>query len=292
MRYEGTVYRPPSEAYSLIIQATIGCSHNKCTFCKMYKDKQFRIRSIEEIFEDLDVARKRYRHIKRIFLADGNALALRTDDLKKILSRIKEKFPECERVGTYSATKDILRKSKGELKELNDLGLKIAYLGIESGSNEVLKDIRKGVLAKEVIEAGKKIVDAGIKLSVTVISGIGGRARSDEHARETAKIINEIKPQYIGLLALRIKPDTELYEQYSRGEFQQLSPKEIALETINFVKNLEVNNCIFRNNHAANYFTLAGTLPYDQEKMLMELNELLEKDLDYNEEYELIRRNL
>lgn len=191
MRYEGAVYRPPSEAYSLIIQATIGCSHNKCTFCSMYKDKQFRIRKLDEIIEDLYMARKAYGKIKRVFLADGNALVLKTEDLKKILFKINELFPECERIGIYSAPKDILGKTDSELKELKEHGLGIAYLGIESGSDRILKEIKKGVSSKEIIEAGQKIMRSGIKLSVTLISGLGGKENWIEHAEKSANVINK-----------------------------------------------------------------------------------------------------
>lgn len=292
MRYEGTVYRPPSEANSLIIQVSIGCSHNKCTFCKMYRDKHFRIRDVSAILEDIDVARQRYRHVKRIFLADGNALILKTNDLMKIILRAKEIFPECERIGVYAATKDILRKSDEELKELNKAGLGIAYLGIESGSDEILNDIKKGVCSDEIIKAGKKIKDSGIKLSVTVISGLGGRTRWQEHAIKSARVINEINPDYLGLLALRIKPGTELYEQLQKGDFNPLTPNEVAMETTEFIKNIDIENCIFRNNHAGNYFFLGGSLPYDKEKMLKELHELVNKDFNYDVRYELFRREL
>ncbi|MEA4828012.1 MAG: radical SAM protein, partial [Clostridium sp.] len=157
MRYEGAVYRPPSEAYSLIIQVTLGCSHNKCTFCNMYKDKKFKIRKLNDIFEDLEMAREYYKTVKRVFLADGDALILKTEDLEAILIKIKELFPECNRIGIYGTPKDILRKSEEDLIKLRDLGLDIIYLGIESGSDVILKDVKKGVTASEMIEAGKKV---------------------------------------------------------------------------------------------------------------------------------------
>lgn len=157
MRYEGIVYRPPSEAYSFIIQVTIGCAHNKCSFCAMYKDKKFRIRKLEEIYEDLQKGRKYYNKVKRIFLADGDALCIPIEDLEKILRKIKELFPECERVGIYATPKDILRKSLENLKELKNLGIGIIYMGLESGSDEILKSIDKGVTQEQMIDAGKKL---------------------------------------------------------------------------------------------------------------------------------------
>lgn len=273
MRYEGTLYRPPSEAYSLIVQATIGCSHNKCTFCSMYKDKKFRIRSTKEILEDFKIARERYKYVERIFLADGDALIIKTSELKKILTFIKEYFPECERVGIYGSPKSILVKSLDELRELKSLGLGIVYLGVESGSEKILKMINKGVTRDEMVEAGKRIVESGIKLSVTIISGLGGKEYSFEHARETAKVINEINPHYLGLLTLLVEDGTSLYEDIKNGKFQLLSPREVLLETKELVKNLEVDNCVFRSNHASNYVPLAGTLPQDKDLILMQIEE-------------------
>ncbi|SDK19637.1 radical SAM protein [Natronincola ferrireducens] len=289
MRYEGSVYRPPSEAYSLIIQVTIGCSHNQCTFCSMYKDKNFRIRSLEEIIEDLHRARNHYEKVKRIFLADGNALVLKNQDLKGILLKIQELFPECERVGIYSSPKDILRKSGEELKELRDCGLAIAYLGVESGSDRILRNIKKGVNAKEMVEAGQRIVASGIKLSITLISGLGGKENWREHAIESAKVINVINPDYLGLLTLLVDPHTEIHREIQEGRFQLLSPQEVMMETEELLKSLKVENCIFRSNHASNYVALAGTLPQDKERLLQEIRAVIDgEDEDYK--YEGLRR--
>ncbi|QZY56339.1 radical SAM protein [Crassaminicella profunda] len=288
MRYEGSVYRPPSEAYSLIIQATIGCSHNKCTFCSMYKDKQFRMRNMEEIIEDLKMARDYYKHVKRIFLADGNALALKTEYLKTILLKIKELFPECERVGIYSAPKDILRKSVDELKILKELGLGIAYLGAESGSDEILEHINKGVTSEEMIAAGQRMVESGIPLSVTLISGLGGKENWRKHAKESARVINEINPQYLGLLTLLVQKGTKMYEEVQKGEFNLLTPEEVILETKELVENLNVKDCVFRSNHASNYVSLAGTLPGDKMNLLKQLEMMIENT--YGIKDEMFRR--
>jgi radical SAM superfamily enzyme YgiQ (UPF0313 family) len=288
MRYEGAVYRPPSEARSLIIQVTIGCSHNKCTFCDMYKEKKFRVRKIEEIMEDLREAREYYRSVKRIFLADGNALVLRNKDLKKILLAIKELFPECERVGIYSAPKDILNKTEEELKELNELGIKIAYLGIESGSDEILKDTKKGVTSQQMIDAGKKMVASGIELSVMIISGLGGREKWKQHALESARVLNEINPQYAALLTLLINPGTEIHEKIENGDMELLDPKEVMLETKELITNLNLKNCVFRSNHASNYVALGGVFPQDKEYLLKQLEEALDENYDYKDE--LFRR--
>lgn len=285
MRYEGAVYRPPSEAYSLIVQVTLGCSHNKCTFCSMYKDKKFKVRSLEDIKKDLKDARDYYSSIRRIFLADGNALVLKTENLKEILIYIKELFPECERVGVYSAPKDILRKSLDELKELYNLGLKIAYLGVESGDDSILEDIKKGVTSSEMIEAGKKIKESGIKLSVTLISGIGSREKLKQHAIESARVINEINPDYLGLLTLLVEPGTEMYEKVKKGEFELLNPQEVMIETRELIKNLNLSGCIFRSNHASNYIPLEGTLPTDKERLIGLIDDVLDGKYRFKGEY-------
>ncbi|MCR2045395.1 radical SAM protein [Anaerosalibacter massiliensis] len=288
MRYEGTVYRPPSEAYSLIVQATIGCSHNKCTFCSMYKDKKFRIRPLEEIIKDLMIGRQSYKNVKKIFIADGDGLIMKMDYLRKILRAIKELFPECERVGIYGSPRSILLKSKEDLLELKDLGLGIIYLGVESGSEKILQKINKGVTPNEMILAGERVVESGIKLSVTLISGIGGKDMSQEHAIESAKVMNEINPDYIGLLTLLVEEGTEFYDEVENGEFQLLTPKEVLIETRQFISNLEVDNCIFRSNHASNYVPLGGTLRKDKDLILAQIDEGLK--LEGLEEGEVFRR--
>lgn len=285
MRYEGAVYRPPSEAYSLIIQVTIGCSHNKCTFCNMFKEKNFRIRKLEEIFEDLEMAREYYSTVKRIFLADGDALILKTEDLEKILLKIKELFPECERIGIYGTPKDIIRKSEEDLIRLREKGLSIVYLGVESGSDEVLKEIKKGATSQDMIKAGEKIKKLGIKLSVTLISGLGGKEKWKEHAVESAKVISAINPDYLGLLTLIVERGTEMETRVQNGGITLLSPKEVMVETRELVRNLEVNNCVFRSNHASNYAPLAATLNNEKERLLNQLDELIEGAYGFKNEF-------
>ncbi|QQY79463.1 radical SAM family protein [Keratinibaculum paraultunense] len=289
MRYEGKLYRPPSEAHSLIVQATVGCSHNKCTFCSMYKEDQFKIRTLEDIVADLKLGRKYYKNVKRIFLADGDALIIKTEKLAYILKEIKRIFPECERVGIYGSPKSILLKSKEELSLLKELGLGIIYLGLESGSDRILRNIKKGVTSYEMIEAGKRVVDVGIPLSITLISGIGGKKYSKEHAIKSAKVLNEINPDYIALLTLLLEEGTELYEDVQNGKFELLTPKEVLLETKLLVENLDVDNCIFRSNHASNYVPLRGTLQKDKQLILKQIEEGL-KISDLLEEKELYRR--
>lgn len=285
LRYEGSIYRPPSEAWSLIIQATIGCSHNKCSFCSMYKDKRFRIRNTEDIIEDLTEARRLYKSIKRVFIADGDALIIKTSELLKILEYIKVIIPECERVGIYASPKSIETKSIDELKMLKDAGLGIAYLGLESGSDEILQNIDKGTSSNEIIGAGKKIRKAGILLSVTLISGLGGKKLWMEHAIKSAKAINKMQPDFLGLLTLMVEPGTRLYEEVARGEFQLLNPKEVSLETMELIKNLDCEGCVFRSNHASNYLALKGNLNKDKELMIHQLQKAIEGELDFKDEF-------
>ena len=269
MRYEGNIFRPPSEAYSLLVQVTIGCSHNKCTFCSMFKDKKFRVRSMEEIFEDLDEARMMYSRVGRIFLCDGDALCLSNEKLLRILGHIKDDFPECRRVGVYGSPSDVLAKTPQELSELGRAGLGIIYIGAESGSDRVLKEVCKGASRKEIIEAIKMIEGAGIPASVTFISGLSGKKGWEEHAIETGTMISEASPSYVGLLTLMVEPGTPLAADVESGAFELLDPEEVIAEEKLMLENTDVSRpCIFRSNHASNYVPLRGTLPQDKEKML------------------------
>lgn len=284
MNYEGAIYRPPSEAKSLIIQITVGCSHNKCTFCSMYKDKKFRIKKLKFIKNELREARKKYKSIKRFFLADGDAFILKTKDLLEILLEIKRLFPECERVASYATPRDINYKSEKEIKLLNENGLKILYMGIESGSDKVLNLINKGSDSKDIIKAGKKAIKAGMKLSVTLISGLGGKKHMKEHAVQSAKVVSAINPHYLGLLTLMVEKDTEMYKKIKNKEMTLLKPEEVILETYEFIKNIDLTNCIFRSNHASNYILLRGTLNKDKNKLLNELREYIDGNEFYKEE--------
>ncbi len=280
MRYEGSIYRPPSEARSLIVQITIGCAHNACTFCSMFKDKTFRIRDPKEVLEDINDARGRYRNIDKIFLADGDALCLSNDKLLLILNHIRKVFPECRRVGIYGSPHDALRKSKEELVELKEAGLGIIYIGAESGSEEVLKRIKKGVTGEQLIEGVRKIESAGIPASVTFISGMGGKELWKEHAIETGKMISRMEASYVSLLTLMLDPITEIYKQINNGEFKLLSAEEIVVETALMLDNINLKKaCVFRSNHASNYVSLKGTLPEDIGQMKKELEEVMQ-DLD------------
>ena len=277
MRYEGSIYRPPSEAYSLLVQVTIGCSHNTCTFCGMFKEKQFRVRNVEEVIEDLQEARRMYRSVGRIFLCDGDALCLSNNKLRAILETIRELFPECSRVGVYGSAKDILRKSAEELRELRDLGIGIIYIGAESGSDKVLKAINKGVTARELIDAVNFAEEQGLKTSVTFISGMAGREGWEEHAIETGKMISEMNASYVSLLTLMLEPCTPLYRDIQEGNFHVLTGEEVVKETYLMLKHMNPKSeCVFRSNHASNYVSLRGNLPQDRDRMLAQLERAME----------------
>lgn len=251
----------------------------------MYKDKKFRIRNTQEIIEDIKESRMLYKSIKRIFLGDGDALIIKTPELLKILKHIKNLIPECERVGVYASPKSIMLKSSDELKKLKEAGIGIAYLGLESGSDEILKSINKGATNQEIIEAGMRIKAAGILLSVTLISGLGGRYLWEEHAQKSAEAVNKMKPDYLGLLTLMIEPGTKLYDDVAKGSFELLTPQEVAIETLEFLKNLDCEGCVFRSNHASNYLSLKGTMNKDKESLINQLNEAIDGKIGFKDEY-------
>lgn len=270
MEYEGVVYRPPSEARSLIIQVTIGCAHNTCAFCNMYKAKQFRVRSMLEILSDLEEAsRSRYAgYIEKVFLADGDALVMKTEDLLLILSAVRRLLPQVRRVASYGTAQDILRKSEEELMQLKEAGLGIIYVGAESGDNEILTYINKGVTAEEVIAAGQKLKRCGIQTSVTLISGLGGRKKVKEHALSCARLISEMNPEYASFLTLRLYEGTPMYDDVVEGRFERITPDEIVDEMELFLTHVDSPGTVFRTNHASNYVVLAGDLNQDIPDML------------------------
>ena len=269
MRYEGNIYRPPSEAYSLLVQVTVGCTHNKCTFCSMYKDKKFHIRKTEDVLEDLDWARRHYPRVERIFLCDGDALALANSKLLPVLSYIRENFPECERVTVYGRASDALRKSDEELRELYEAGITMVYVGAESGSEKVLKDINKGETRQELIDGVKKIEASGMMASVTFISGLAGKDGWEDHAIQTGTMLSEMSPSYAALLTLMIDPSVPMAKDIESGKMQLLSAEEVMEETLLMLEHTEVTKkCVFRSNHASNYLSLKGNLPEDKESMM------------------------
>ena len=275
MFYEGKIYRPPSEAKSIILQITVGCQHNACTFCTMYKDKSFRIKSRAEITHIIKTAAAQDFDAERIFLADGDAIAVDSLLLIDILDRLYEKFPRLKRVGIYGGPKDILSKSAKELADLKAHGLTMVYLGVESGNQGILTSVCKGVTPEEMTNAGQKIRESGLALSCTVIIGLGGKTLSHEHALDTARVISAINPHYLGALTLMVEPSSPFAKAIKRGTFQLLTPLESLTELRTLIKQLNVTNCIFRSNHASNYLPLRATLPEDQEKLLETLDDVI-----------------
>ncbi|WP_317310930.1 radical SAM protein [Clostridium thermobutyricum] len=282
--YDMPLYRPPSEANSLIIQATLGCSHNKCSFCSMYKGKKFTIKPLEQIKEEILEFRKIYTYVQRIFIADGDALIIPMNDLRELLKFIKNTFKECTRVTMYASPKSIRLKTIDELRELKNLGLEMVYMGIESGSEEILKDINKGATRDEIIQASKKIKESDIKLSATIISGIGGKEKTNLHAKDTGSIISIIKPNYVGVLSLMIEKNTEIEEKVKNDELEILSSFEILKEIKEILKNINTDEkIIFRSNHASNYVSLKGNLPIDKDRLIEDIDWCIENSYIKNE---------
>lgn len=272
MKYEGDVYRPPSEAKSLIIQLTIGCARNTCTFCAMYKREKFRIRELSEVIADLYWVKERYPFsFDRVFLADGDALIVKTDVLLAVLDKIYELFPHIRRVSTYGTAGDVLMKSHEELYMLRQHGLEMVYIGAESGSDKVLAAVDKRLTSAQMVEACHKLKAAGIKTSMTLITGLGGRADSVEHAIESARLVSATKPEYLGLLTLNLAPDAPLTRDYLSGKFETLGPIEFLREQKLFLENVDSEGTVLRSNHVSNYVSLAGTLNADREQMIEQL---------------------
>ena len=285
MRYKGKVYRPPSEAYSLIVQVTYGCSHNRCAFCDMYDDKHFSLRPMAEIREDLELARRVYRRVDRIFLADGDALMRPTGDLAEILGLAYGLFPECERVTCYASPASLRVKSEDDLRLLRGRGLKMVYMGLESGCDAVLTRMRKGHDAAAIVAAGQKARRCGLALSVTAISGLGSVELWREHAVDTARAVSEMNPDYLGLLTLMVEHGTPLEQWVRDGNFTLLTAPEVLKETEMFLRHVDSEGTVFRANHASNYLTLKGTLNGDRDALLSQLAAALEGQRDLKPEF-------
>jgi radical SAM superfamily enzyme YgiQ (UPF0313 family) len=276
MKYEGIIIRPPSEAESLILQITVGCSHNRCTFCPTYKAKRFRIKTFEEIKDAIDEAAQCGWAIERVFLADGDALIVPQPRLMEIMAYLKEKLPRLRRVGIYANAKGILKKTADELRELKEAGLGIIYLGVESGDQVVLERVKKGTTYEKLLQAGRMVKEAGIKLSVTVLLGIGGRERSREHAVATGRILTEMDPNYVGALSVMIVPGTSLYEEQAQGRFVLPGPFEMIEELRTMIAQTDMHGLFF-SNHASNYLALKVRMPKDKGDALRLIDEVLVK---------------
>ncbi|GAV23604.1 radical SAM protein [Carboxydothermus pertinax] len=288
--YLGDIFRPPSEAYSIILQVTTGCSYNKCTFCGMYKDKKFSVRPIKEIKEIIAFFKRKYPFVEKVFLADGDALSAPTDYLLEVLDVLKNTFPRLKKVSSYAGPKSLLNKKDEELKLLHDHGLNLLYLGLESGSDIILKNVQKGFTANEIITACHKAKSANFELSLTVISGLGGREHWEEHAIASAEVVSKINPHFLATLTLMLVPGTKLAKEVQENRFQMPSAKEILKELRMFLYNLNLTNTVFRSNHASNYLILKGTLNQDREKLIKILDDVINNEGVFYLRPEYLRR--
>lgn len=285
MHYEGMMIRPPSEANSILLQVTLGCSHNKCTFCGTFRGKRFDIKKDDIIFQDIEFAKQHCKRQDRLFICDGDAMIVPQKRLVRILKQIKKELPWVKRVGLYANTKGIGMKTDEQLKELYDLGVKIAYMGLESGDDQILKEIRKGADSKKMITMGQRLKASGIKLSITVIVGIGGKKRSKSHARETGRVLSAIDPDFVGALSLMLTPGTELNDQYENGEFDLINPEEMLEELGLMIASTHLTDGLFHANHASNYLPIRARLPQEKEKTLELITQALKGNVALKPEF-------
>ncbi|MDD3268010.1 MAG: radical SAM protein [Syntrophomonadaceae bacterium] len=276
MRYEGTVYRPPSEANSLIIQATIGCPHNRCTFCPLYKNSTFKVRPVQDIKEDLLTARNYYgEYIESVFFADGNTIIMKTAQLIEVFDYARSLFPYLERITVYGSSRFVNKKSSEDLRRLREAGLRRLHMGMESGDDITLERIKKGTNSAEIISAGLKLKEAGIEISEYYLVGIGGQERTQEHALNSALALSAFSPNFIRLRTLIPMPGTPLFEDYQNGIFQLLSPHEALQEIRLLVENLHCDNSQVLSDHINNYWNVQGVIPGDRDKMLASIDKAL-----------------
>ncbi|MFT5048817.1 MAG: radical SAM superfamily enzyme YgiQ (UPF0313 family) [Chlamydiales bacterium] len=275
IQHEGTLYRPPSEADSLILQATIGCSYNRCTFCAMYREKSFRVRPLDDLVSEIRWAAGNLGGVRKVFLADGDALIAKPAFLLGILEELASHFPELARVSVYASPQALQVRSVEEMRTLRKAGLSLYYLGVESGHDQVLERLEKGVDAAEMIRVALKAHEAGVKLSTMILLGAGGFELSEAHAQASAEVISAIGPRFVSTLVMTPVEGTPLWDEAGRGLVDEFTPVELARELRTFIAGLDVDGSIFRSNHASNYLTLRGTLPKDKAALLTILDRAL-----------------
>ncbi|MCU0540346.1 MAG: radical SAM protein [Desulfobacterales bacterium] len=285
MHYEGNIIRPPSEADSILLQVTVGCSRNKCTFCGTYRGERFRIKSDEVIREDIRFAAACCRRQRRVFLCDGDALIVPQPRLAAILQAIRTELPWVTRVGAYANAKSLNLKRPEELAELRALGLGILYMGLESGDDETLRRINKGAGSEMMIAMGRKARAAGFKLSLTVLLGIAGRERSEDHARATGRVLSAIDPNYVGALSLMLIPGTPLHAEWRAGRFPLLEPAEMLAELRTMFAETHLSQGLFHANHASNYLPIKARLPRDKPAVLALIDRALGGGVALKPEY-------
>jgi len=275
INYNEPLFRPPSEAYSLILQPTVGCSWNRCAFCEMYTTKKFRIRDLQEVKDEIRAMRPYAEHVKKVFLADGNAMVLPADYLLSLLAELNEIFPRLTRVSAYAIPKDLNAKSLGELKTIQEAGLKLIYVGIESGDDEVLKMVNKGETFKSTVEGMLKSREAGMKSSVMILSGLGGKQYSKQHAINSARVVNAVQPEFLSTLVLSYPHGLEHFKKRFKGEFVPCDIPGLLQELKTFIFHTELEKSTFRSDHASNYLILKGTLGREKKRMLEEIDAAL-----------------
>ncbi|MBA3029768.1 MAG: radical SAM protein [Desulfobacteraceae bacterium] len=285
MHYEGNIIRPPSEADSILLQITVGCSHNKCTFCSANENRRFKIKSDEIIAEDIAFAAQYCKRQDRLFLCDRDALIVPQKRLEAILLQIQKKLPRVTRIGTYANAKALAMKSADELKTLKDLGLGIAYMGLESGDDVTLAHVQKGADSRKMIEMGKKAMAAGIKLSVTVLLGLGGKERTEIHARETGRVLTSMDPDFVGALSLMLIPGTPLFREAEAGRFHPLNVRELLEELKIMIEHTHMTHGMFTSNHASNYLPIRAQLPKEKGAVLRLINKALEGKVSLRSEW-------
>jgi len=273
--YDEPVFRPPSEWKSLIIQVTLGCSWNQCAFCEMYTSKQFRARKEEDVFADIDAFIPYASQIRRVFLADGDPLVLSTSRLLRVLTHLRKTFPRLQRVSAYASPNNLIRKSFSELQELKDAGLNLIFVGLESGDDEVLKMINKGESQARMIEGMNKSKQAGLESSVMIINGVGGKQFSEQHAINSAKLLNAIQPKYLSTLVLTAYKGMDYLKSRLKVDFEELNQIELIREMQQFIEHLDLQETIFRSDHASNHLVLKGVLGRDKEKFLNQIGFIL-----------------
>lgn len=274
--YDEPLFRPPSEGGSLIIQVTLGCSWNKCSFCEMYTSKQFKARTKEDIFKDIDAMSPHADQIQKVFLADGDPLVLSNDRLLPILKKVKDTFPRLRRISTYASPSNLSRKTTTELKELYEAGLTLLYVGIESGDSEVLECIQKGETFETTIEGLNKSKSVGMDSSVMIINGVGGKLLSKQHALNSAKVLNATQPKYASTLVLTAHKGMPHFKDRYKGEFIELEKQELFEEMKLFMEALKLEETIFRSDHASNHLVLKGILGRDKAKIIAQINEVIQ----------------
>jgi len=285
MHYEGNIIRPPSEANSILLQVTVGCSRNKCTFCGTYRGERFRIKPDDIILGDIAFAARHCKRQRRVFLCDGDALIIPQKRLLNILIEIEKQLPWITRVGVYANAKSLKMKAPEKLEELRSHGLGIAYMGLETGDDVTLKNIDKGASADHMIRMGRKARAVGIKLSITVLLGIAGRQRSLIHARETGRVLSAIDPEYVGALSLMLIPGTPLFRDFKAGDFSLIEPAEMLQELRTMIAHTDLTRGLFHANHASNYLPIKARLPRDKETTLKLIDNALAGKISLKPEY-------